>query len=315
VTSARSSARPQATRGAVAAGAGLASMTGFARAEGHADGVAWMWELKSVNGRGLDVRCRLAQGAEHLDGAVRQSCAARFKRGNLSVQLTLARADGLAPLRLNRDLIDQIIRLHGELTGKIEPALPRLEGLLAVRGVLEASEPLEDEAQRARRDEALMESLSSALDRMDEARRAEGGRLAQVLMSQVDEIEGLAREAAASAALQPDQVKARFEVQLRELMGSVPMPSEERLAQEIVLLVAKCDVREELDRLTAHIASARDMLREGGAIGRRLDFLCQELNREANTICSKAAELALTRVGLALKSTIEQLREQVQNVE
>jgi uncharacterized protein (TIGR00255 family) len=290
-------------------------MTGFARAEGQADGLAWVWELKSVNGRGLDIRCRLAAGAEHLDGAVRQACAERFKRGNISVQLTLTHADGQAKLKLNRELLDRLIGLQAELKGRVDPAPPRLEALLGVRGVIEAGDELESEEARAARDAALVRSLTIALDRMSAARREEGARLAPVLIGLIDEIARLADEAEASAALQPAQVKARFESQIKELMGQVPMPPEERLAQEIVLLAAKCDVREELDRLKAHIASAHQMLSAGGAIGRRLDFLCQELNREANTTCSKAADLALTRTGLALKSAVEQFREQVQNVE
>lgn len=293
----------------------LASMTGFARAEGQAAGISWVWEVKSVNGRGLDVRNRLAAGAEHLEGAVRQACAHHFKRGNLSVQLTLTRTDGQAKLRLNRELLDQLIRLHDEFRGRVDDAPPRLDTLLGVRGVVEAGDEIEGEEARMARDAALLKSLETALARMETARRDEGARLAPVLASLVDEIARLVDEAEANAALQPAQIKARFQAQIAELMGQIPLPGEDRLTQEIVLLASKADVREELDRLKAHVGSARQMLAEGGAIGRRLDFLCQELNREANTTCSKAADLALTRTGLALKSAVEQLREQVQNVE
>lgn len=293
----------------------LASMTGFARAQGQAEGVTWVWEVKSVNGRGLDVRGRLAAGAEHLDGAVRQACAHHFKRGNLSVQLTLTRTDGQANLRLNRDLLDRLIRLHDEFKGRVDGAPPRLDALLGVRGVIEAGDEIETEEVRAARDAILLKSLETSLDRLESARRDEGARLTPVLVGLIDEIERLVDDAEANAALQPAQIKARFQAQIGELMGQIPLPGEERLMQEVVLLAAKADVREELDRLKAHIGSARQMLAEGGAIGRRLDFLCQELNREANTTCSKAADLALTRTGLALKSAVEQLREQVQNVE
>jgi uncharacterized protein (TIGR00255 family) len=190
-----------------------------------------------------------------------------------------------------------------------------LDALLGVRGVVEAGDEIETEEARTARDAALLKGLEVSLDRLETARRDEGARLAPVLVGLIDKIAQLIDDAEANAALQPAQIKARFQTQIAELMGQVPLPGEERLTQEIVLLAAKADVREELDRLKAHIGSAREMLAEGGAIGRWLDFLCQELNREANTTCSKAADLELTRTGLALKSAVEQLREQVQNVE
>lgn len=291
----------------------IASMTGFARDEGAEAGHAWTWEVRSVNGKQLDVRPRLANGFERLDPEVRRAVANRFKRGNISMTLSVQRVEATGRYRLNRDLLDQVMAISRELDD-YGAARPRLDSLLAVRGVIEAVEDLE-EAAEARLIEAIGASADRALDALVVARAEEGARLATILTGLLDRIEALVRDAAGTAAAQPDALRARLRQQLDELTESLPAVSEDRLAQEAALLIAKADIREELDRLAAHIDQARGMLAKGGAMGRRLDFLCQEFNREANTLCSKSADVTLTRIGLELKAVIEQFREQVQNIE
>ena len=288
-------------------------MTGFARAIGRHEGLEWAWEVRSVNGRSLDVRCRLPAGLERLETTVRARVARHFRRGNLNLQLVLARPEGSVSVRVNRPLLDQILAIARELEGA-GLAPPRLDGLLALRGVLEAvDEP--DESQRAALDAALEQSLEEALERLAAARIAEGANLLPALTRHLDDIERLVTAAAEAGAAQPAVLKQRLRTQVEALLDAAPALPEERLAQELAILVGKADVREELDRLSAHLSQARSLLAEGQAIGRRLDFLCQEFNREANTLCSKAADLSLTQLGLDLKAAIEQLREQIQNIE
>jgi uncharacterized protein (TIGR00255 family) len=294
----------------------LASMTGFARAEGEEEGLSWAWEVKSVNGKGLDLRLRLPPGWDQLEPALRSSVSARLKRGNVSVNLNIEKRAAAAGLRINRDVLAQVLALVKELGHEIEAAAPRLDGLLAIRGVIESAEEEQvTPEQRDRRVAALLASWDIALAGLAEMRESEGARLLEILTRRLDEIAGLVGEAEASAAAQPDAIRARLRELVASLVGAGAAVSEDRLAQEAALLVGRADVREELDRLEAHVAAARDLLREGTAIGRRFDFLCQEFNREANTLCSKSSDLELTRIGLALTSAIEQLREQVQNVE
>ncbi len=293
----------------------LASMTGFARVEGEAEGLSWSWELKSVNGKSLDLRFRLPPGFEALELPLRALIGERVKRGSVSVTLAITRAAAGATLQVNRAVLDQVLRLVRELGQEMEVAPPRIDGLLALRGVLESGEELPDPATRERREALLLAGNGKALDALANMRRAEGTRLGAVLGERVQEIATLVAAAEASAAAQPDAIRTRLKSLVAALTDAVPSIPEERLAQEAALLVARGDIREELDRLTAHIAATRELLAEGGAVGRRLDFLCQELNREANTLCSKSADVELTRIGLGLKAGIEQLREQVQNIE
>ena len=293
----------------------VASMTGFARATGGGSGVTWTWEARSVNGRGLEVRCRLPAGLESLEDVARTRAGGRFGRGNISLTLTVVRSGGGTRLRINQAVLDQLLRLVAELDGRVKAAPARLDGLLAIRGVVEAVEEEETPEERERHEAMMVETLNTALGDLDTARHAEGARLSPILLEQLDEIERLAVAASATAATQPEAIRARLKAQVEALVGADPALPVDRLAQEAAVLAAKVDVREELDRLKAHTEAAHALLRESGPIGRRFDFLCQEFNREANTLCSKSADSDLTRVGLALKATIDRLREQVQNIE
>ena len=292
----------------------MASMTGFARVQGEANGISWVWEIKSVNGRALDLRLRLGAGFDRLEPELRAGLAQRFRRGNFSANLAVTRT---APpvLRINREALAQLVALIDELTGEIEAAPPRLDGLLALRGVVETVEDEDETVTEARCGEVLR-SWSGALDRLAAARAEEGARIGMLLRGQLDEMAALAAAAADCAAAQPAAIRQRLLTVLASLTGAgAAAVPEERVAQEVALLAARADIREEIERLRAHAEQAGELLDEGEAVGRRLDFLCQELNREANTLCSKSADIELTRAGLALKAVIEQFREQVQNIE
>lgn len=288
-------------------------MTGFARCEGEFGLYSWAWEARSVNSKSLDVRSRIASGFDRLEPAVRAAAAERLKRGNVSLTLSLKTAERPQRMRINRALLDDLINLAGEFEDA-GAARPRLDALLAVRGVIEMVEE-EDEAERAGAEAGMLDSMTAVLDQLAEARLEEGARLVPVLIGHIDRIETLVAAAKACAATQPEALTERLRTQVSELLQASPALPEERLAQEAALLVAKADIREELDRLLAHIEQARALMSEGVAVGRRLDFLCQEFNREANTVCSKASDVELTRIGLDLKAVIEQLREQIQNIE
>jgi len=298
--------------------AALASMTGFARTQGEHEGWQWTWEIKSVNGRSLDVRMRLPSGNDRLEMAAREAVAKRFKRGSLNFNLALNRVLGdsaAAPMRVNGEFLDELVETARRYQGRVASDPPRIEALLAVRGVVEQVESTESEDAYNARIKAMLGSLDEALAALAKAREEEGARLREILVGQLDGLEKLCADASMADGARPDKVMERMRTALGELLEASPPLSEERLAQEIALMVAKGDIREELDRLAAHIASGRELLDTGGPCGRRLDFLCQELTREANTLCSKSGDVDLTRVGLAMKAAIEQFREQVQNLE
>ena len=295
-------------------------MTGYARAQGADERRRWVWEARSVNGRNLELRCRVPQGFDRLENPARTAAGARLKRGNVALSLTVTSEAKAKPLRINRALLAELGVLVEEVRKSTGAAAPAADGLLRVRGVIEEEDEgaAESEEALAALDAAMMRTLGEALQGLANARAGEGKALAGVLEGHVDEIEGLCRRAAERAQAQIGVVRQRFESQLGELLGRVPSLSEERFAQEMALLVGKADVREELDRLTAHVAQARSLLHEArpdNPVGRKFDFLCQEFNREANTLCSKSADIELTRIGIDLKGAIERMREQVQNVE
>lgn len=297
----------------------IASMTGYARAQGSDDRRRWVWEARSVNGRNLEIRCRVPQGFDRLENPARTAVGGRLKRGNVSLTLTLTSERQSKPLRINRSLLIELGALVEEVRKSTGAAAPSADGLLRVRGVIEEEEEGEQtEEALAALDKALSATLDEVLKALVVARAAEGKALATVIDGHVGEIEGLCKRAAERAQVQIGTVRSRFENQLAEIMERVPALSEERFAQEVALLVGKADVREELDRLAAHIAQARTLLAEARAdnpVGRKFDFLCQEFNREANTLCSKSADIELTRIGIDLKGAVERMREQVQNVE
>jgi uncharacterized protein (TIGR00255 family) len=288
-------------------------MTGYARADGEGLGISWVWEVKSVNGKALDLRLRLAPGFDALEPQLRAMVAQRFRRGNFSANLAVTRT-APAAVRINRETLAQLLGLMNQLAGEVEAAPPRLDGLLALRGVVETVEDDEDAVLEERR-RAVLGSWATALDRLAVARGEEGARLAILLESQLKDMASLVVTAEGYAAAQPGAIRERLLKMLASLTDLVAGISEERVAQEMALLAARSDVREELERLRAHLDQAGDLLEQGEAVGRRLDFLCQELNREANTLCSKSADIELTRIGLALKAAVEQFREQVQNIE
>ena len=278
----------------------LVSMTGFADSHGAHDGLRWRWEAKSVNGRSLELRLRMPPGLDGIEPAARALANDRFRRGNIQATLTLEPQEGTRGLRVDPAALAAAVRIAQEVASETGLAPARIDGLLALKGVIVQDEvlPLEPRA-RADRDAAILESLAAALDALIKARGSEGAKLTTVMTGLVDEIDRLTREAAALSAAQPAQLRDKLSAQLRELVAGTAV-SEDRLAQEVALLAVKADIREELDRLGAHVQEARSLMASGTAVGRKLDFLAQEFNREANTLCSKSTDIALTRTGLAL---------------
>jgi uncharacterized protein (TIGR00255 family) len=292
----------------------IASMTGFARSEGTIDGIAWAWELRSVNGRTLELRFRLPNGWDALEAGWRDLAGKALKRGNVTANLTLKRASETR-LELDPVALEQVLKIATDLHHRIPGSQPPSpEALLSLPGVLRQAQADQQEEKAAAAVD-VQEGFVAALADLVASRQAEGDRLATVLKRQLAEIATLCGTARHQAAGQPAAQRARMLENLQTLLRETPNLTEERIAQEVALLASRSDVREELDRLSSHMEAARDLLREAVNIGRKLDFLIQEFNREANTLCSKSATSALTATGLKLKAAIEQLREQVQNIE
>jgi uncharacterized protein (TIGR00255 family) len=291
----------------------ISGMTGFGRAEVALGDWSWAVEARSVNGRNLEVRFRGPPGFEGLERAAREGAQARFQRGQLTLGLQARRSEAAAAVKVNVEQLERYLAAGAPYVATGMAAPPRLDGLLALRGVIEAADALEDPEAQAELEAAMAASIAAALDALLIARREEGAALLVVLNGLVDRIAELVAQAQDVAAAQPAAIKERFERRMTELAGEAV--TEERIVQEAAALAVKADVREELDRLLGHVDSARGLLGSDGAVGRRLDFLTQEFMREANTLCSKSALGALTAVGLELKAVIEQFREQVQNVE
>jgi uncharacterized protein (TIGR00255 family) len=291
----------------------LSGMTGFGRAEGAAGDWSWAVEARSVNGRNLEVRFRGPPGFEGLDRAAREAAQSRFARGQVNVGVQARRAESAADVRVNQEVLERYLALGAPLLAAGKAGPPSLDGLLALRGVIEAAEPADDPQAQAELEAAVALSVGAALEALAASRREEGLALTAVLIGLTDRIEALVGEAAALAEGQPAAIKERFERRMIELAGEAVSP--DKIASEAAALAVKADVREELDRLKAHVDAARGHIAADGPQGRRLDFLTQEFMREANTLCSKSALGALTTVGLELKATVEQFREQVQNVE
>ena len=291
----------------------LSSMTGYARSSGMAGTATWSWELKSVNAKGLELRLRLPPGFDGLDAACRARVAALVRRGTLQVGLTLTRPKPETTIRIDRVRLGALIEAVATIPRPADLAPATLDGLLALPGIVEIVERA-DEGEDSL-DGAVLAGLDTALTELCAMRAGEGRALGAVLQSRLDEIGRLVAAAEAAPGRSADAVRARLVQRVAELSGAVPSLDPARLHQEAVLLAAKADVREELDRLAMHRAAADALLREGGAVGRRLDFLAQELGREAGTLCAKSNDAGLTAIGLALRTEIEQFREQVQNLE
>jgi uncharacterized protein (TIGR00255 family) len=291
------------------------SMTGFAESSGSHEGLRWRWEAKSVNGRGLDIRLRTPPGFDSLEPPARMLAAERFRRGSLQVSLTVEPQEGAKGLRVDAAALASAVKLAREIAAEtgLEPA--RIDGILALKGVIVQDEQIAlDPVRRADRDAAILKSLANAFDALVKARASEGAKLQTLLSAQINEVEKLTNEAAGLASAQPAALRKKLQEQISDMLAGGAI-AEDRLAQEAALLAARADIREELDRLRAHVQDARALVAAGEGAGRKLDFLAQEFNREANTLCSKSSDIALTRVGLALKAVIDQLREQAQNVE
>ncbi|MBT3790939.1 MAG: YicC family protein [Alphaproteobacteria bacterium] len=294
----------------------LNSMTGFARSDGYDDTVSWVWEAKSVNGRGLDIRSRLPGGMDQVDAQARARITSRFSRGSINLNLQTQRKSGDTEYAVNRQLLEQLMDVAAEYVDRPGVEAARIDGLFSVRGVVEAREQEnEDKSVTEDRFAKMLLDLDVVLQSLEISRQEEGARIGGVLNQQIDEIEELSKAARVSAAAQPEAIRARLAEQVAEILDAGLEADPDRIIQEAAVLAVKSDIREEIDRLDAHISAARDLLKQGGVVGRRLDFLAQEFNREANTLCSKAPDNELTQIGLDLKTVIDRLREQVQNIE
>ncbi len=293
----------------------ISSMTGFGRADGVGEGYSWAWEARSVNGRGLDVRLRTPPGHDAIELPVRESIGKRIVRGNVSATLTLDRQMNGGTLRLNEAVLSDIVRAADRVIEIIGGMRPDTATLLSIKGVLEPSDQGETAQARSNREKQLLSGFHQALEALVQSRLAEGARLNAVIHAQVSEIARLTAEVRLSPSRSIDAIKGRMSEQIARLTEADSGLDRDRLHQEAVLVATRADVEEELARLDAHVASALEILKEPGAVGRKLDFLAQEFNREANTLCSKANAVDITRLGLTLKTVIDQLREQVQNIE
>lgn len=293
----------------------LSSMTGFARSQGVAGIYAWSWELKSVNSKGLDLKLRLPPGWEAIELGVRARASEILSRGSVFANLTVSR-EGTAPVaRINEPALNAVLAALKGLSGRVVGAPPSLDGILSLKGVMEVSEAEESEDERSAAEIAVVAGFGEALNGLADMRRTEGQALGRILSARLSEIGALAARAEAMPGRKAEAIKVRLAEQVAALLEASQRFDADRLHQEAILLATKIDIREELDRLTAHVAQAKKLIADGGPIGRKLDFLSQELNRESNTLCSKANDLELTNIGLELKAVVEQFREQVQNLE
>jgi uncharacterized protein (TIGR00255 family) len=289
----------------------LESMTGFARSDASVSGVSIVWELKSVNGKSLDIRLRLPPGWDRIEPMARQKFQAAMQRGSIQAGLTIEAGAAAGRLVINEALIDELAALAARLSHKIALAPPSIADLLAVRGVVESAEAAPGEEVEA----VILTALDSAIASLKGSRACEGAALQTVLAGHVSEIDRLSHAAEADPSRQPEAIRARIAENIALLTGVSPALDESRLNAEALFIATRADIREEIDRLKAHVKNARQVLTQSGAMGRKLDFLAQEFNREANTLCSKSNAAAITAIGLELKSVVDQFREQVQNLE
>lgn len=290
-------------------------MTGFGRAVSDHAGTSIAWELKSVNGKGLEARLRLPPGFERLEQTVRQMIQKGFSRGNIQAALTVSRAGAQLQPVVNEAFLQDVAGLAKRLEEQFGTAPATADGLLALRGVLEVPDAVEDEDARAALDAAILACLRNALANLLAARQAEGEALGLLLRGHLDAIGALTVRAETDPSRDPASIRARLHEQVQLLMDTGAPLDEARLHMEAAFLATKADIREEVDRLKTHVASGNDLLAAGGPVGRKLDFLSQEFNRESNTLCSKSNAASITAIGLELKAVVDQFREQVQNLE
>ncbi|WP_291685007.1 YicC/YloC family endoribonuclease [Bradyrhizobium sp.] len=293
----------------------LSSMTGFARSHGASGPYAFEWELKSVNAKGFDLRMRLPPGWDELEAYAKKRAGEVLSRGTVYANLNVKRTGAASTIRINEDVLASIVKVAGVLAGRIDAVAPSIDGLLAIKGVIEVVEPESSEDEDKAAKAAAAAAFDQALLDLVEMRQREGVTLGQILIQRMDELERLAQKAEVAPGRKPEAIRARLAEQIATLLETSDRFDPERLNQEALLIAAKADIREELDRIASHVSQTREMIAKGGPIGRRLDFLAQEFNREVNTCCSKSNDLELTNAGLAMKNVVEQFREQVQNLE
>jgi uncharacterized protein (TIGR00255 family) len=293
----------------------LSSMTGFARSHGASGPYTFEWELKSVNAKGFDLRMRLPPGWDELEAFAKKRAGEMLSRGTVYANLTVKRTGAASTIRINEEILASIVKVAGVLAGKIDAVAPSIDGLLGIKGVIEVVEPESSEDEDKAAKAAAAAAFDQALLDLVEMRQREGVTLGQILSQRMDELERLAQKAEAAPGRRPEAIKARLAEQIAALLETSDRFDPDRLNQEALLIAAKADIREELDRIASHVSQTREMIGKGGPIGRRLDFLAQEFNREVNTCCSKSNDLELTNTGLAMKNVVEQFREQVQNLE
>jgi len=293
----------------------LSSMTGFARSHGTSGPYTFEWELKSVNAKGLDFRMRLPAGWDDVELTARKRATELLSRGTVYANLNIKRSSTASSIRVNEDVLAAVVKIAGQLAGRIDAVAPSIDGLLSIKGIIEVAEPEADEAEEQAARIAVSAAFENALVNLVEMRKREGTTLGEILNQRLDQIEQLAAQAEKAPGRQPDAIRARLAEQIAALLEASDRFDSDRLNQEALLMATKADIREELDRIASHISQARDLLRKGGPVGRRLDFLAQEFNREVNTCCSKSNDLELTNTGLEMKNVVEQFREQVQNLE
>jgi uncharacterized protein (TIGR00255 family) len=293
----------------------LSSMTGFARSHGASGPYAFEWELKSVNAKGFDLRMRLPPGWDELEAFAKKRAGEVLSRGTVYANLNVKRTNAASTVRVNEDVLASVVKVASLLAGKIDAVAPSVDGLLSIKGVIEIVEPESDEAEDQAARAAAAAAFDEALANLVAMRRREGSALGQILIQRMDEIEMLAKRAEAAPGRKPEAIRARLAEQIATLLESSDRFDPDRLTQEALLIAAKADIREELDRIASHVSQVREMIGKGGPVGRRLDFLAQEFNREVNTCCSKSNDIELTNTGLEMKNVVEQFREQVQNLE
>lgn len=290
-------------------------MTGFGRADGEVDGVQWVWECRSVNGKSLDIRLRLPAGFERLEKQIRTRIATTLRRGNVQLSLAIEREGGSSSLQINRSALSAVLESVNEIDRAQQTRPSSAAEILALRGVLETVDKKSDTGSSQGLDVALLEGFNEALSQMHEQRRVEGQALATFIKEQFDRIEHLVADISGNPSMSPDATRLRLREQLDRLGEDLGPIDPQRLAQEAALLATKSDIREELDRLQTHVDAGRTYLNEDSPVGRRLEFLAQEMNREANTLCAKSPTAEIAQQGLALKAIVDQLREQALNVE